>query len=162
MRLTLLALLLLSASAHAEVYKCVVGGKVSYGDRPCDAAAQPATLPPINTMQRKHSDDLVKNYDERLSRDKKARDESNAAFVKSHAEKAAREKAVRAAIIDHRAIKGMTPSEVESALGSADEKLPDGGWRYRREGQRITVNFDAGLVSSVNLKAEKSKGKTTP
>ena len=150
-----LILLLLSTSAHAEIYKCVTAGKTLYSDRPCDAAAQPATLPPLNTIQPREGDDLVKSYDERLSREKKARDASDATFVKDHAEKTARAKALRTAIIDHRAIKGMTPGEVESALGSAEEKLSDGSWRYRRQGQRITVGFKDGQVSSVSTTSEK-------
>lgn len=157
-----LIFLLLSTPARAEIYKCVTAGKTLYSDRPCDAAAQPAALPPLNTIQRKEGDDLAKSYDDRLSREKKARDAADAAFVKDHAEKTARAKSIRTAIIDHRAIKGMTPGEVESALGSADEKLPDGSWRYRREGQRITVNFEAGEVSGVSVKTEKTKGKYSP
>lgn len=155
MRFLLPALLLLSAPVHAEVYKCVLAGKTSYSDRPCDALAQPATLPPLNTIQRKEGDDLAKNHDERLRRDKQARDQSDAAFLKSHAEKTAREKSVRAAILDHKVIKGMTGSEVESALGWADEKRPDGSWRYRRDGQQITIRFEDGQVSGVSTTSEK-------
>ncbi|MES2884299.1 MAG: DUF4124 domain-containing protein [Pseudomonadota bacterium] len=158
----LLILLLLSGPVRAEIYKCVTAGKTTYSDRPCDAAAEPATLPPLNTIQRKKADDLAKSYDERLSRDKAARDQADAEFVKNHVRKAARDKAVRTAIINHQAIKGMTPGEVESALGSAEEKLPDGSWRYRRDGQRITVQFEEGEVSGVSVKTEKTKGKYSP
>lgn len=157
MRLTALILLLLSATVQAEVYKCVAAGKTLYADRPCNAAAQPAVLPPLNTIQRKPGDDLAKSYDQRLSRGKQARDTADAAFVKDHAIKTERDKIMRKAIIDHRAIKGMTPSEVESALGSADEKLPDGGWRYRRDGQRVSVGFKDGEVSSVSVTSESKK-----
>lgn len=162
MRLILPALLLLSASAHAEIYKCVAGGKTSYSDRPCDTSAEPAALPPLNTIPQKPGDDLVKSYDERLSRGKAARDQADAEFLKSHAVKTAREKAVRAAIINHQAIKGMTPGEVESALGSADEKRADGSWRYRRDDQRITVNFEGGEVSGVSVKTERNREKDKP
>ncbi|MDO9453480.1 MAG: DUF4124 domain-containing protein [Stagnimonas sp.] len=157
MRAIALVLLLLSASAHAEIYKCVAAGKTTYSDRPCDAAAQPAVLPPLNTIERREGDDLAKSYDERLSRDKKARDQSDAAFLKDHAAKGERDKVIRKAIIDHRAVKGMTASEVQSALGSADETLPDGAWRYRRDGQRITVRFEDGQVSSVSTTTEKKR-----
>lgn len=151
----LLILLLLAGPAHAEVYKCVAAGKTTYSDRPCDAAARPATLPPLNTIQRKTGDDLAKSYDERLSRDKAARDEADAEFVKNHAKKVAREKAVRAAIIDHRVVEGMTPSEVDSALGFAEETRPDGSRRYHRDGQRITVRFKNGTVHSTSITAER-------
>ncbi len=157
MRLTALAFLLLSAAAQAEVYKCVTGGRASYSDRPCDAAAEPATLPPLNTIQRKEGDDLANSHDERLRRERQARDQSDAAFLKSHAEKTARAKSVRAAIIDHKVIKGMNASEVESALGSPDEKRPDGSWRYRRDGQRIAVRFEDGEVSGVSTTSEKNR-----
>lgn len=157
MRLTALILLLLSATAQAEVYKCVTAGKTSYADRPCDAAAQPATLPPLNTIERKPGDDLAKRYDERLSRDKSARDIADAEFVKQRAAQVQREKIMRKAIIDHEVIQGMTPSEVESALGTADEKLPDGRWRYRRNGQRVSIGFNEGEVSSVSTTRESRK-----
>lgn len=153
----LFSLLMLSATAEAEVYKCVVAGKSSYSDRPCDADATPATLPSLNTIQRRQGDDLAKNHDERLKRDRNARDQADAVFLKNHAAKTAREKAVRAAIIDHKAIKGMTASEVESALGSAEEKLSDGSWRYRRADQRITVRFKDGQVSAVSTTSENKK-----
>ena len=157
MRPILLALLMLSATADAEVYKCVAGGKTSYSDRPCETGAEPAVLPPLNTIQRKEGDDLVKRYDERLSRDKKARDQADAVFLKEHAAKAAREKAVRKAIIDHQVIEGMSGGEVESALGPADEKRPDGSWRFVRDGQRIIVRFSDGEVSSVSTTSGNQK-----
>ena len=157
MRLTAFILLLLSAAAQAEVYKCVADGKTTYADRPCDAAALPAVLPPLNTIQRKSGDDLAKRHDERLSKDKKARDVADAEFVKQRAAQIERDQIMRKAIIDHRVIKGMTPSEVESALGAADEKLPDGGWRYRRDGQRVSIGFKEGEVSSVSTTSENKK-----
>lgn len=157
MRLLLSLLLLVSAAAHAKVYKCVLSGKTTYTDRPCDAAALPANLPPINTEQPHKGDDLVKNYDERRHHDQQARDKADTIFLKSHTQKMAHEKSVREAISEHRAIKGMRASEVESALGRADEKRPDGSWWYRREGQRITVKFEAGQVSGVSTTTEKKK-----
>ncbi len=153
----LLLLLLVINAAQAAVYKCVVAGQTSYSDQPCAKAAAPAVLPPLNTMQRKAGDDLGKQYDERLSRDKAARDKSDAAFVKQHADQAARDKAIRAAIIDHRVVEGMTPSQVESALGTAEEKRADGSWRFRRDGQRISVGFKDGRVSSVSSSSETKK-----
>ncbi len=153
----LVLLFLLGGPAHAEVYKCVANGKTSYTDQPCDAAAEPARLPPLNTIQRNEADDFANTYDERLSREKKARDKADADFLSQHAAGSAREKAVRTAIIAHRVIAGMTPSEVESALGSADEKLPDGSWRYRRDGQRITVGFRDGRVSGLSTTSGNKK-----
>lgn len=157
MRLPVLSFLLLTSAANAEVYKCVSGDTTRYTDRPCDAATGPARLPPLNTIERKQGDDLARRYDERLSREKKARDQADAAFLKAHSAKTEREKVVRAAIIDHRVISGMTPSEVESAMGAADEKLPEGGWRYRRDGQRTRIQFKNGQVSSVSTTSESKK-----
>lgn len=160
MRLTapiLFPLLLLATAAHAEVYKCVVAGKTSYTDRPCAAGAEPAALPPLMAVPSRPSADLAAGHDARINRDKASRDKADAAFVKSHAEKTAREKAVRAAIIDHQVVKGMTASEVDSALGSADETLPNGTRRYRRDGQRTTVTFKDGVVSSVGTTTEGRK-----
>ena len=148
--LLLLPLVLASGTAPAAVYKCVKDGKTTYTDTPCEAKAAPVTLPPVHSVPAGGSDDLARQFDTRIAEGKKARDESDAAFVKQHAEKTARDKAVRKAIIDHTVIEGMTPSEVQSAVGSADETLPDGSWRYRREGSRLTVRFRDGQVSGVS------------
>lgn len=157
MRTFFILILLFATTARAEVYKCMVAGKAVYTDRPCNAAAAPAKLPPINTEQPHASDDLVKNHDERQSRALKARDESNAAFLKAQGDKAAREKSVRAAIIDHRVVKGMTATEVESALGRADEKRPDGSWLFLREGLQTTVRFEDGRVSGLSSTSGRQK-----
>lgn len=157
MRLLLFSLLMFATVSHAAVYKCLLQGRLTYTDRPCDAAAQPATLPPVTAIQKSASDDLGKSHDERLSRERKSRDQADAAFLKSHAERSAREKAVRAAIIDHRVIEGMTGSEVDSALGSPDEVLPDGTRRYRRDGQRISIRFRQGAVSGISITTDSRK-----
>lgn len=150
MRLMPLLLLLAATTAHAEVYKCTVAGAVTYTDKPCEANAEPADLPPLHAVPGKKSGDLAKQFDERIEKGRSARDKADAVFVKQQAQKTAREKAVRKAIIDHEVIEGMTPSEVQSALGHADETLPDGRWRYRRDRERITVRFKDGRVSGVS------------
>jgi hypothetical protein len=157
MRLFAIPFLLFAAATEAAVYKCVDKGITRYADQPCAPAAQPATLPPVTTVPAGAADDLVRQRDERLGQQKAARDKADAAFVESHAKRRARENAVRAAIIDHQVIEGMTPSEVQSALGSADEMLPSGAWRYRRGGQRITITFKNAVVSGVSSQAEKNK-----
>lgn len=157
MRQFFLAILLLSGTAQAEVYKCVTAGKTTYTDKPCAPHAPPAALPPVTAIQSSESDDLARRHDERLLQGKKARDEADARFVKSHAEKTERAHRVRDAIIDHEVIKGMTPSEVDSALGPADEVLPDGTRRYRQNGQRTTVRFEDGAVSHISITQERRK-----
>ncbi len=157
MRAILLALLLFTGTAQAEVYKCLAQGKFSYTDTPCDAAARPTELPGLTTIPHGRSENLSKAYDQRLSREKAARDKSDAALVKSHAEKAKHDQAVRAAIIDHRVIKGMTAAEVDSAMGAAEQTLDNGGGRrYRRGGQRLVITFKDGVVTQISNKREKN------
>jgi len=149
--------IVVSVSAHAEIYRCVSGGHARYTDRPCDASSVPAQLPQLNTIRRNLGDNLVDSHDERLQREKSARDKADAVFLSKHAAHVDREKAVRRAIINHQVINGMTPSEVESALGPVDEKLPQGGWRYRHDGQRTTILFKSGRVSNVSTTSENKK-----
>jgi hypothetical protein len=136
--------------ARAAVYKCEAGGRTTYTDKPCASGAEPAALPALQAIPATEGSALAKDFDERVAREKKTRDEADAAFLKQHAKKTAREKAIRKAIIDREVLKGMTPSEVQSAIGHADEVLPDGSWRYRRDGGRVVVRFKAGAVSSVS------------
>ena len=157
MRSFLLCLLLLSGAAQAAVYKCTVAGKTTYTDQPCHAEAEPAVLPPVTAVQAREAEDLAKSRDARLAREKAARDKADGQFIEAHAEKTAKAKAVRAAIIDHRVIEGMTASEVSSAIGPAEETLPNGDTRHRRDGQRITVSYREGLVSRVSISRGGSK-----
>ena len=150
-------LLLLGSTAHAAVYKCTVAGKTTYTDQPCAPGAAPAVLPPVNAVQATEAEDLAKSRDARLARDKAARDKADGQFVTAHAEKTAQAKAVRAAIIDHRVIEGMTASEVSSAIGPAEETLPNGNTRHRRDDQRITVSYRNGVVSKVAISKVKNK-----
>jgi len=157
MHLIFLTVLLLAGTAQAEVYKCVQAGKATYTDKPCTANAEPAVLPPVQNVPGRDASDLAAQFDARVAQGKKDRDASDAAFIKEHTEKANRAKAVRKAIIDHAVIEGMTPSEVHSAVGTADETLPDGRWRYHRDGERLTVRFKDGRVASVNTIRERKK-----
>lgn len=147
----------LSGPLAAAVYKCTVNGKTTYTDQPCNAKAEPAALPPVTAVQSSNGEDLAKSRDERLAREKVARDKADGQFLEAHAAKTAQAKAVRAAIIDHRVIEGMTPSEVSSAIGPAEETLPNGSTRHRRDGQRITVSYRSGLVSGVSISRDKGR-----
>ena len=157
MRLVTVLLMLAATSAHAEVYKGAVAGAITYTDKPCEANAEPAALPRLHAIPGAKKDDLARQFDERIEKGRAARDKADAAFVKQHAEKTAREKAVRKAIVDHKVIEGMTPSEVQSAIGHADETLPDGRWRYRRDRERVTVRFKDGRVSGVSTTSGSKK-----
>ena len=77
--------------------------------------------------------------------------------MKQHATSQQRETKVRAAIIDHRVIKGMTGDEVRRVLGEADEKSVSGSWLYHRDGKAITVNFDNDGVSAVSSKSDQPR-----
>lgn len=159
--LGLVALLLLPLAATAEVYRCAApDGRVTYTDRPCSTDAAPADLPPLNVTAPGKSADLAGQYDRGLQDGKKRRDAADAKFVKEQGEKQARDKQIRQAIIDRRAISGMTASELNSALGTPDQRSGDNGnerWTYDENDHRLTVTLRDGRVTSISKKENRKK-----
>lgn len=156
-----LVLLVLSAATRAEVYRCTEDGTLTYTDRPCAAGAAPAELPSITVTQPGRAADLAAEHDRALQEGKKKRDAADARFLKEQGEKQARAKLIRQAILDHRAVTGMTTSELQSALGAADERSGDNGnerWIYIENDHRLTVSLRQGLVTAIS-KIENRKKK---
>ena len=156
----LILCLLLPLAASAEVYRCTVEGRTVFTDRPCAANAQPAQLPPLQITEDFDGGDLAKQHDDRIARQKKARDDADAAFVKQHTEQREREARIRAAIIDHEAVPGMTLSQLDSALGSPDQEDRDGSSHrriYRRADHTVTVRLEDGRVTHVNRSRKKRR-----
>jgi len=154
------ALLVFSAAARAEVYRCTENGKVTYTDRPCAANATPAELPPLNVTEHGKSADLAAQHDRELQDGRKRRDAADAKFLKEEGEKQARAKRIRQAIIDHRAVAGMTPNELDSALGAPDQRSGDNGnesWTYHEDGYRLTVTLRKGLVTAISKQENRKK-----
>lgn len=157
----LLPLLWLWATdAGAEVYKCTVEGKRIYTDRPCSEDRAPADLPPLNLTAPGKSADLAGQYDRGIAEGRKRRDADDAKFVKEQAAKQARANEIRKAIIDHRALVGMTPGELNSALGVPDERRGDNGnerWTYNESDHRLTVTLRDGRVTGISRNANRKK-----
>lgn len=155
----LLALVGLSVQA-STVYRCEKDGHVTFTDRACAGAAPylvpyeasaPVVLAPPSNFER----ELARQYDQRLARNKSARDQADAKWLKDQKGLRDRAAAVRKAIIEHRVIVGMSTDEVKSALGEPDrvQKSETHGtdketWTYLDNGARRTVNFKRGAVST--------------
>lgn len=166
-----LAVLLLFASfgAQAEVYRCERSGKTVYSDKPCGDGTPAQAVRAPNRMdapppaQRK----LAKQYDERIERDRKARDKADAAWVREYDAQQKRRTEVRSAIEQRKAVRGMTESEVRMALGPPEHVTPGASskngdteqWLYRQDrGAKLTVTFKNGSVSAVSgAKGKKRK-----
>lgn len=159
--LGLVALLLLPLAASAEVYRCEApDGRVTYTDRPCATDSAPADLPPLNVTPSGKSANLAVEHDRRVQEGKQKRDAADAKFVKEQGEKQARDKQIRQAIIDRRAVSGMTVSELDSALGAPDQRSGENGnerWTYDENDHRLTVTVKDGRVTSISKKENRKK-----
>lgn len=155
----LLCLLSAVPALAQPIYKCEEKGTITYTDQPCSPGARPAELPgvivaaPPTRSQR----DLARAYDERLARERAARDRADAEWLKEHGNRRDREQRVRKAIIEHRVIKGMTMDEVRRALGEPDRVAAGEtygtakeSWTYADGGKTRTVNFKDGQVISTS------------
>jgi hypothetical protein len=80
--------------APSAVYRCEVGGQVTYTDHACAAGTAPAELPALGTMPAAKGADLAKQFDERTKREREAHEKSERAWLEAHAkEKEAEDKA---------------------------------------------------------------------
>lgn len=147
--------LLVTLPVEAAVYRCEVGGKPVYTDRPCAAGVAPHAMPQISTVPAAGESDLAQEHDARKDRGRKARDKDDAAWLKSHAEAKDREARMNAAIADKKALKDMNPDEVRRALGSPDEVERRSGveeWVYIDGKSRQTVVIENGRVIKISGK----------
>lgn len=152
--------LLLPAAAQAEVYRCTQDGRTVYTDTPCAPDAAPAQLPVLNRSAAGASADLAAEHDRALQEGKKKRDAADARFVKEQAEKQARAKRIRQAILDHRPELGMSASELDSALGAPDQRSGDNGretWTYLEDGYRLSLKLRDGQVTAISKKEDRKK-----
>jgi len=159
--------LLQSVPAGAEpVYKCEEKGAITYTDRPCSPAASQQALPPLVVVQppgpavRRRA----QAYDADLARERAERDRADAEWLKQHHNRRDREQRVRQAILEHKVIKSMTADEVKQALGEPDHI--DAGdsygtaketWTYLLDGERRTVNFKNGEVTTTTRKGKRAR-----
>ena len=155
-----LAVLLLPVAAPAEVYRCVKDGQVTYTDRPCSKDAAPVELPPLNVTAPGKSANLAAEHDRAIQAGKTKRDAADAKFLKEQGEKQARASQIRQAILDHRALNGMTASELDSALGAPDQRSGENGnerWTYDENDHRLTVTLRDGRVTGISKKDNRKK-----
>lgn len=150
MRMLLIGVLAAAAwTAQGAVYRCMVDGKPTYTDRPCAAGSAPHALPQISTLPSPGDSDLAQDYDERLERQAKAREQEDRAWLKDHAARKDAEARMNTAINERRVLKDMSADQVRRALGSPDDVEREGGreqWVYGTGKQRRTVLFEGGRV----------------
>lgn len=155
-----------ASAGTAPVYKCEESGAITYTDQPCSATAATHALPaPIVAAPPSRSElERAAAHDRRLVRDRAERDRADGEWLTQHAQRRDREARVRKAILEHRVIKSMTMDEVRQSLGEPDRI--DGGdsygtaketWTYLSGGQRRTVNFKNGEVTTTTRKGERRR-----
>jgi hypothetical protein len=161
-----IALLLSGPAAAKPVYKCEENGTITYTDQPCSPGARAAELPGLIVTQppTRAERDLARAHEARIAGMRAARDSDDAEWLEQHANREDRAARVRAAIIAHKVIKGMTFAEVEQSLGEPQEV--QGGdsygtdktsWIYTEGGKRRVVNFKDGQVTSTSGRGKKKK-----
>lgn len=163
------AALLVASGASAgtpPVYKCEEKGAITYTDQPCSAAARPHELPLATTIQPPGAAERerAREHDARIARERAERDRADGAWLEQHRNRRDRETRVRQAILEHRVIRSMTRDEVRQALGEPD-RIDSGDsygtaketWTYQLDGERRTVNFKDGEVTTTSRKGRRSR-----
>ena len=159
--------MLLSVSAGAKpVYKCQEKGKITYTDQPCRGGAQATELPGLIVAEppARSQQELARAWDSRIARDRAERDRADGEWLQQHRNRRDREERVHNAIVGHQVIKSMTKDEVRLALGEPDH-IDSGDsygtaketWTYVMDGQKRTVNFKNGEVTTTVRKGKREK-----
>lgn len=159
----LLILVLLPLTAQAELFRCQKDGTTVFSDKPCAADAQAYTPKPIQVVPAIKANDLAKQYDQRMAKSTKERDQANEEWNKDHQEKKKQEEVVRDARIARKAVAGMTQRQVRDMLGdpqvsSHNENLGvvREGWTYKHpDGSRDIVYFKDGIVTNTATRSGK-------
>lgn len=155
--LLVLPMVLLPPVARAdEMFRCEKDGTIVFSDKPCAADAEAYKPKPIQVMPATKVPDLAKQYDERMARQTKDRDEANEAWNKEHQEKKQQDARIRDARVGRKVVAGMSQQEVLDMLGkpqvtSHNENLGvvREGWTYKKpDGSRDIVYFKDGIVTS--------------
>jgi hypothetical protein len=143
--------------APAEVYRCEVGGKLEFSDRPCAAGAPALELAPTNTMQAHPGDRaLAEQHDKRGVASRKAQAAADADWKRAYAARKKKEAQIREGQIKGKVVAGMTASQVRSILGEPTSSQTQDGeagsqetWTFRKDGSTQTVQFKGGQVTRV-------------
>lgn len=162
-----IGVLSVAVSAGARpVYKCEEKGAITYTDQPCSTTADAHALPPVTVIQSPGPLERARAraHDENLAREQAERDRADAEWLKQHRNRRDREQRVRQAILGHKVIKSMTAAEVRQALGEPD-RIDSGDsygtaketWTYLLDGERRTVNFKDGEVTTTMRKGKRAR-----
>ena len=158
-----LFLALLPLSASAEVFRCQKDGTTVFTDKPCAEGTQAYNPKPLQVVPSVKVPDLSKQFDQRVDKETKQRDQANEAWNKDHEAQNKQDETIRNARIDGKVVSGMSQEQVQSMLGkpqvsSHNENLGvvREGWTYKNpDGSRTLVYFKDGIVSGTSTK----KGK---
>ena len=158
-----LFLALFPLGANAEVFRCQKDGTTVFSDKPCADDAQAYNPKPIQIVPSVKAPDLAKQYDQRVTKEIKVRDQANESWNKEYQEQKKQDETIRDARIDGKVVSGMSQEQVRSMLGkpqvtSHNENLGvvREGWTYKNpDGSRTLVYFKDGLVTGTSSK----KGK---
>lgn len=153
-----LLVLLVAGAAPAEVFRCERDGRVTFTDTPCAAGAQPLAIAAPSTIASSPGADLAGDYDERLSRERRARVDADTRWLERHAAARADEQRIRSALAENRVVAGMTTAQVRQVWGEPDDvqvqidqNASRERWVYRGDrgsarGRR-TLSFEDGRVA---------------
>lgn len=108
---------LLSAPAHAEIYRCVVDGVPKFSDKPCHAGDAPVAVPDAIVVPSAPVKSLVEQHDARVQQYQKARAEEDAAWGDEYAARLADEARIRNARVHDEIVAGMTADDVRRMRG---------------------------------------------
>ena len=163
-----LALLLTSSAAQAQVYKCEVKGRTTYTDKPCNKDAVPMDFSPLTRIDSTRGEkELAKDWDQRVARDKKARDKADKQWIEQHDAASEKAERIRKGRVENKIVKGMTQEQVREVAGEPDKQLTQEGkdvqveiWSYKPDsGPQRTVSFKNGEVINVTTSKSKKKRK---
>lgn len=150
--------LLLTPIAHAQVYRCEKGGVTVFSDKPCAANAE-AYRPahPLQVIPHDEVPDAALKTDDKLERERKARDEDYAKANRQYQEKKQEDQRVRAAQAQGKVAVGMSAAQVRDLMGEplTTRRQKRKGretevWTFRQDdGSRLAVSLDRGKVVSL-------------
>lgn len=148
-------LMLVATSAMAQVYRCPQGKTTVFSDKPCDDKGELYQAQrPVVVVPHEKAPDLARQYDERLAREKKARDEENSSWNRDYKARKAEEERLRKARAQRRVVQGMKADEVRRLMGEPieirrdeDQKNARETWTYRMDRSKTRVYFKDGVVT---------------
>ena len=164
----LFALLSPAVLASAPIYRCDAGGHLTFTDRPCSDAAE-VTLPNPNVVASPGAGErgLARQYDDRIERERRQRDQADAVWLRQHQLQVAKDDRVRSGIVEGKIVRGMTPQQVEEVLGkpgSVAHSVKKGAdqehWTYTAsDGTVQTVTFTDGQVTGYSKRSKAAAAK---